>query len=291
VNARSDVPELVQLWSYPVKSCAGVALERAELGPAGPPHDRAFMVVDATGVFRSQRRDPRLAVVVPRVDDAGAQLELRAPGAGGVLVRVDRDGPRRPVTLFGAAYTGIDQGDAVAAWLTGVLGAPSRLVRVPPEHARVTDGLIPGTSGYADSSAVHVVSTASLAGLNERITARGGDPLPMSRFRPNLVVDGWAPHQEDDARELVVGGARLGFTKPAVRCVTTRVDQETGRRAGPEPLRTLADYRRDRERGLLFGAKFAVLRPGAVAVGDEVLVPRWREPTGERPGAPVRTPR
>ncbi|QBI54340.1 MOSC domain-containing protein [Streptomonospora litoralis] len=150
------------LLCYPVKGCAGVALSEARMEAAGLRHDRAFMVVDVAGVFRSQRRDPRLAVIRPEITAGGARLVLRAAGHGAVGVSVDSGGPRRPVELFGTAYTAIDQGDEPAAWLSAVLGASSRLVRVPPEHARATGGLTPGTSGFADSCAVLAVSRASL---------------------------------------------------------------------------------------------------------------------------------
>jgi uncharacterized protein len=82
-----------------------------------------------------------------------------------------------------------------------VLGVPGRLVRVPPEHDRATKGITPGTAGYADCNAVLVLSTASLAALNERVP--GDQAIPLARFRPNIVVDGWAePHTEDRARRL-----------------------------------------------------------------------------------------
>lgn len=262
---------VVALTTFPVKGCAGTALPHAVLTPAGLPHDRAFLVVGPDGRARTQRRDPRLAVVRPEVAPDGARLTLRAPDAPPLTLDVDLTSARREVTLFGAYHGGIDQGDAVAAWLSAVLAAPSRLVRVPPEHDRVTDGRTPGTSAYADSCAVLLVSRASLDALNGRIAARGHGPVPMDRFRPNVVVAGpEEPHAEDVPRLLAIGGAELGFAKRALRCVVTTVDQESGARVGPEPLRTLADYRR-LERGLAFGAKFAVTRPGAVAVGDEVV--------------------
>jgi uncharacterized protein YcbX len=267
---------VVALHTYPVKGCAGTALDAAALTPAGIAHDRSFMVVDDRGVFRSQRRDPRLATIRPEVADDGAALVLRAHGAAPLHVRVDLDAPRRPVELFGAPYRGIDQGDAVAGWLTGVLGTPSRLVRVPPEHDRVTDGETPGTCGYADSGALLLVSRASWAELDRRVAERGAGPVPMDRFRPNVVVDGWAePHVEDRARDVRIGDAELAFAKLAVRCAVTLVDQRTGERAGPEPLRTLADYRRVTAKGVAFGAKFSVLRPGRLAVGDAVVVRWW----------------
>ena len=270
------IPRIVALHTYPIKGCAGVALTDALLTPAGIAHDRTFLVVDERGVFRSQRRDPRLATIRPEVVDEGRELMLHAPGTDALRIAVDLDGPRRPVEMFGDPYRGIDQGDAVAEWLTHVLGSGSRLVRVPPDHDRVTDGETPGTAGYADSGALLLTSRASWVELDRRIVGRDGEPVPMERFRPNVVVDGWVePHVEDQVREASIGDTELGFAKLAIRCAVTLVDQRTGVRVGPEPLRTLADYRRITDKGVAFGAKFSVLRPGRLAVGDELVVRRW----------------
>ncbi|HEX6359129.1 MOSC domain-containing protein [Actinophytocola sp.] len=255
-----------ELYHYPVKGCAGIRVAAGVLGLAGLEHDRRFLVTDPAGTYRSQRRDPLLATIQPAVD--GERLTLSAPGAAAVHVPIDESAPRRPVTLFGDPYTGIDQGEEVAAWLSAVLGTPSRLVLAPPEHQRITDGLTPGTSGYADSCAVHLLSEASLEELNERVDR----PLPMSRFRPNIVVEGWDAYEEDHALRLSTGTVELGYGKPATRCVVAMVDQLTGTRAGPEPLRTLATYRRSAAGGVAFGAKFAVVRPGPIAVGDVLTV-------------------
>ncbi|MDV3123469.1 MOSC domain-containing protein [Mycobacterium sp. 21AC1] len=243
-----------------------------QLTEAGLDHDRTFMVVGPDGTFRSQRRDPRLALIRPVIDTAGRRLGLRADGTDPIDIEVDVEGPRRPVVLFGTTYYGIDQGDEVAQWISHILGADSRLVRVPPEHHRVTGGLTPGISGFADSSPVHLISSESLAQLNAVIADKGGVALPMNRFRPNIVVDGWpGPHREDLARGIVIAGAELGFAKPSIRCVTTMVDQFAGARAGTEPLRSLATYRRTPD-GIAFGAKFSVLRPARLALGDECMV-------------------
>ncbi|WP_226899681.1 MOSC domain-containing protein [Nonomuraea phyllanthi] len=162
------------------------------------------------------------------------------PGIDDLDLRVDTSGERREVESFGRPYLGIDQGDPAAAWLTHVLGHDSRLVRVPPEHHRVTTGRTPGTSGYADSTALFVLSRATLDLLKERLAARG-PPVPMNHFRPNIVVDGWdEPHTEDRAHRIRIGETEFGYAKIAIRCAVTMV----GRKAGPEPLRTLAGYRR-----------------------------------------------
>jgi uncharacterized protein YcbX len=267
---------VVALHTYPIKGCAGIALTSAFLTPAGLAHDRTFMVVDEHGVFRSQRRDSLLATIRPEILDDGRELRLQAPGIDALRVAVDLDGPRRPVEMFGSPYRAIDQGEQVAGWLTRVLGEPSRLVRVPPEHDRVTDGETPGRAGFADSGALLLTSSASWAELDRRIAERGINGIPMDRFRPNIVVDGWTePHTEDQVRELSIGDTELAFAKQAIRCAVTLVDQRTGLRAGPEPLRTLADYRRVPGKGVAFGAKFSVLRPGRLSVGDELVVGRW----------------
>ncbi|MDT0344539.1 MOSC domain-containing protein [Streptomyces litchfieldiae] len=268
--------KIKELYSYPVKGCAGMALGTALMTAAGLAYDRAFMVVDAEGTFRSQRRDPRLALIRPEIDAGGELLTLRGPDAAGAVdVPVVVDDERRDLRLFGKPFTGIDQGEDAAAWLTALLGAPSRLVGVPPDHARVTDGETPGTCGYADSGALHLTTTASLDHLNERITAAGRAPVPMARFRPNVVAAGPGleePHAEDRLRRLTVGAAELAYAKPAIRCAVTLVDQESGDRAGPEPLRTLATYRRHPGGGVAFGVKFSVPRGGKLSVGDELTV-------------------
>ncbi|WP_329326125.1 MOSC domain-containing protein [Streptomyces luteogriseus] len=269
---------VVELSYYPVKGCAGTSVREALLTPAGLAHDRSFMVVSEEGVYRTQRRDPLLAVVRPLITPDGGHLTLTAPGVEPLHLRVDTSGTRQKVDLFGTAYQGIDQGEEAADWLSDRLGVRSRLVRTPPEHDRVTDGLTPGTSGYADSCALHVLSRSTLDLLDSKLTDRGAGPLPADRFRPNLVVDGWDdPHTEDRAHRLRVGTTELGYAKLAIRCAVTLVDQHAGTRAGPEPLRTLAAYRRATQGGVAFGTKYAVLRPGRVAVGDEVEVTVWGE--------------
>lgn len=267
---------VVELSYYPVKGCAGTSATEALLTSAGLAHDRSFMVVSEEGVYRTQRRDPGLAVIRPAITADGKRLTLSAPRTEVLHLRVDTSGARRKVDLFGTAYQGIDQGEAAAEWLSEVLRVRSRLVRVPPEHDRVTDGLTPGTSGYADSSALHVVSRSTLDLLNRKLSGRGTSPLPMNRFRPNIVLDRWdEPHTEDRVRHVRIGDTELGYAKLAIRCAVTLVEQEAGAKAGPEPLRTLAGYRRASEGGVAFGAKFAVLRPGRVSVGDDAAVTAW----------------
>ncbi|MGV9557087.1 MOSC domain-containing protein [Streptomyces sp. NPDC003401] len=254
---------MTALTYYPVKSCAGVPLSGTRITPDGLPHDRAYVITDEAGGPRWQGGDPGMALIVPRLVDDGAGLVLRAPGRDALRVTGKDEADEEVVEVPGQPYGAVDQGAEAAAWVSGVLGRPSRLLRVRP---------VPGGTA-ANDSRLHVVSRASLDLLNRRLAARGAAPLPMNRFRPNVVVDGWdTPHTEDTAARLLVGDARLALTELTVRCAITMVDQETGRRAGPEPLRTLADHRRAQDGGTVFGAYFGVVREGRVAVGDAVEV-------------------
>jgi uncharacterized protein len=253
---------------YPIKECAGIVVEQAEVTSTGLAHDRLFAVVGPDGATTWQGETPRLATVQGRILHQGAKLALSAPGTGELVLDVVVDGASRPVDVDKWPGSGIDQGDEAAEWLSGVLGRPVRLVREPARASRARSG--------ADLTALLVLSLSSLDGLNARIIERGAEPVPMSRFRPNIVISGWPePHTEDRVGRMTIGGTEIGFGELAIRCAVTLVDQSAGVRAGPEPLRTLADYRREPD-GVSFGMKAAVLTPGDIAVGDGVTVTEWR---------------
>jgi uncharacterized protein YcbX len=204
-----------------------------------------------------------MATVRGRVVDGG--LVLSAPGAADLTVGVADGGRVMAVDVEKWQGSGIDQGDEAAEWLSAVLDVPVRLVREPP-------GVRTGT----DPTALLITSQSSLDGLNARIRARGATPVPMNRFRPNVIVTGWADaHTEDQVAGMTVGTAEFGFGELAIRCAITMVDQLAGVRAGPEPLRTLADYRREPD-GVSFGMKASVRTPGHIAVGDPVTITERR---------------
>lgn len=271
VETGEAVARVASLTVFPVKGCAGMAVERRAVTTTGLAGDRQFMVTAPDGRFKTQRRHPLLATVRPHLD--GSRLTLSAGGRPGCAVEVVGDGPRVQVEIFGKSHPAVDQGDEVAAWLSDVLGTASRLVGVTPEHHRPTDGLVPGLSGWADSGSLLLLSRAAADDLSDRAAERTGEPIPIERFRANVVLDGCAAHVEDSLDRVDLGTARLAFAKQAVRCAVVTVDQRTGARVGPEPLETLATYRRTDD-GVVFGAKYTVLAPGEVAVGDELRAVR-----------------
>lgn len=270
-----------ELAYYPVKGCAGTTVDSAQVLGTGLEHDRTFMVVDASdGAFRSQRTHPSMAAIRVEVLDSGAALTLSTEDVEPLRLKVDLDGPRRGVSMFDRPLgTAVDQGDEVAEWFSDALGVKSRLVRVAPGFDRDGWGDTPGKVNFADAHAVLVASTASLDDLNTRITARGdAKTVPMDRFRANIVLSGNdEPHFEDRVRRMTIGSVELAYSVRAMRCAVPLVDQTTGHRAGPEPIRTLSTYRREPEYGnkVSFGAKNAVVCEGVVSVGDAVDVAEW----------------
>jgi MOSC domain-containing protein len=263
------------LFLYPVKSCAGTPLHVAEIGPRGILHDREFMVTYPNGRFVTQRELPHLAQIRPTI--AAATLAFAAPGMPTVTISPTDTGPRREVVVWRDTVIGVDQGALIADWLSTFLETPVRLVRMPADTVRAVDPqFAPRSSdqvGFADGYPLLLISEESLDDLNSRLSS----PLPMNRFRPNVVVRGaGTPYAEDEWAELRIGDVRFNGVKTCARCAITTTDQVTAER-GSEPLATLAGYRRI-ERGVLFGQNLVHAAPGRIAIGDRLTVCAFTEP-------------
>lgn len=257
---------VVALSIYPVKSCRGVALERATLERAGFRHDRRWMIVDAEGTFVTQRTEPRLACVEVAIED---DLLLRAPH--GPPLRVPLSPPtsasRRRVRVWRSELEAIDCGANASAWLSDFLGARVSLVAMPADAERVVNPTYASAGdivSFADAFPLLLASTASLDELNARLA----EPVPMDRFRPNIVISGCAPWAEDTWTRIRIGDVPMRVAKPCDRCVVTTTDQRTGER-GVEPLRTLATFRK-RGNDVLFAQNCLHDTLGTIAVGDRV---------------------
>jgi uncharacterized protein YcbX len=256
------------LFVYPVKSCAGVAVKKAHVGATGFELDRRWMVVGADGGFVTQREQPKLALV--RVKVGEDRLLLEAPGLRVLEVPLLREpGPTVKVRVWKDESAALDEGQAAAEWFSTHLGSTARLVRLADDDARPlgTPSAQPGDRlSFADAYPFLLVSEASLDGLNRRLSI----PVTMDRFRPNIVITGCGPHHEDRWRRARIGEVDFRFAKPCARCVITTTNQATGER-GREPLQTLATYRK-RDGEVLFGQNLVHGRRGIVEVGDRVVV-------------------
>jgi len=236
------VVTLAGLFVYPVKSCRGIGLDAATLTDAGLERDREWMIVTPDGRFLTQREEPRLACIATRLESDA--LWLCAPGAAPLEVPFRRVGTATEVVVWRDRCRAHDEGAAAARWLEEFLGRSLRLVRFDDTHRRRSDGAwtgdTPAFARFADGFAMLAISRASLDDLNARLNK----PLPMNRFRPNLVLDGLLPYGEDGLAEFGAGDdIRLRAVKPCTRCVITTTDQDTGKVDGVEPLATLKTYR------------------------------------------------
>lgn len=264
----TDRPRVARIFVYPVKSLGGIELTECAVEERGLRHDRRWMLVDADGIFMSQRKFPHLSRVEVRLDPESLRLEFeRMPPL--IVPLAPSGGEAREVQVWRSVCPAIAVGLEADAWCSEVAGQPCRLVFMPdstrrpvnPQHAGPDDIV-----SFADGYPLLVISEASLAELNARLSSS----LPMDRFRPNLVVTGVPAHAEDEWRRMELPDAVLYGSKPCARCVVTTIDQARGQLSGPEPLRTLAGYRRDADGDVLFGQNLLVRRTGLIRVGDEI---------------------
>jgi uncharacterized protein YcbX len=252
---------------YPIKSCAGVSLRESLLIETGLEFDRAWMVVDDTGRFVSQRELSRMALIMPTLKHS--EVVLRAPGMLALHLAIDAvEWPTR-VTVWNDEVAAYDMGDLAAQWFSDFLGQKLRLVRFDPEQKRLSNrkwtGDIEAENAFSDGFPVLVASEASLADLNQRLQAQGKPAVTMARFRPNLVLSGLEAYEEDHLDEIAFetpeGPLRLKLVKPCARCPIPNVDPQTGER-GHEPLDTLTTYRANPvvDGGITFGMNAVIVQ-------------------------------
>lgn len=258
---------LTEIWVYPIKSLGGVRVDRWQVRPKGLAYDRRWMLVDAEGKFMTQRVYPVMALFKVRFEEGGLMVthgdqSLDIPfglseGAGERVVIWDDTVEAREVSR------------RHSAWFSALLGMECRLVFFPEENARPVDPLYSVQDehvGLADAYPLLIIGQGSLDDLNTRLD----EPVPMNRFRPNLVFTGGDAFEEDTWREFTVGNNRFVAVKPCARCVLTTVNQLTAER-GAEPLRTLATYRK-RDNKIYFGQNLVSLDAEEISTGMPVTV-------------------
>ncbi|MFJ3857304.1 MOSC domain-containing protein [Streptomyces sp. NPDC090085] len=264
------------LHVHPVKSVAGFAPDAVAVEPWGLSGDRRWALIDTEGTVLTQRRHARLALAAARPAGAG-RIAVTAPGMAELVVEEPEPGPLEPVTLFGKKVDTVVAARSAGDWFSAYLGEPVRLVHMDDPAVRRPvdpDYALPGeTVSLADGYPLLIATLASLDALNSLI-AQGDHPeegpLPMDRFRPNVVVSGAEAWAEDGWRRVAIGDAVFRGARECGRCVVTTTDQATAER-GKEPLKTLARHRRI-GKSLAFGRLLVPLRLGTLRVGDEVRV-------------------
>lgn len=261
--------QLTGLFIYPIKALGGIALNESPVTTRGLAYDRRWMLVDAEGVFISQRDYPLLSLVKMQLD--GDHLVVDAS-------HLDMEQLHVPLhqTHFNGSWEVQVWDDfcqaalvdpEADAWFSKVLGSPCHLVYMPDTTHRQIDERYgnPGEPvSFADGYPCLITGEASLRDLNSRLA----QPVTMNRFRPNLVFSGDEPFAEDTWQVFHIGNTAFRAVKPCARCEVTTIDPLTGRR-GKEPLATLAQFRRQGHK-VLFGMNCIpeVTDGATVRIGD-----------------------
>jgi len=266
---------LSEINIYPIKSCKGIILTESRIERRGLEYDRRWMLVDRNDWFVTQREYPKLASIRTAVDTGQLTVESEAGDRLAIPLRPAK--PKRAAVRIwknrvrAEAYNG-----EINEWFSDVLGATLRLVYMPDTTERLAhapynvhgDDVV----SFADGYPFFLLSEGSLADLNSRL----GQPVPMTRFRPNFVVSGTEPFAEDGWRKLKIGKNMFYGVKLCGRCVITTIDQTNGIKTGPDPLKTLGKYRTMKvgsKMKIAFGQNLiAESEGGVVRVGDKVVV-------------------
>ncbi len=259
------------LTYYPIKACRGFDLTESHIERRGLVNDRRMMVVTPEGEQVTQREYAKLALVIPTLKND--LLSLSAPKFNSIQFAIQKTGNARPVNIWHTkGVNAIDQGDESARWLSDWLGAPMRLVHITDGVQRKLnpDFAVHANdhTGFADGYPILIASEASLQDLNSRLDA--SRPLPMNRFRPNIVVKDCGPFEEDTWKRIRIGGVEMALVKPCDRCVVTTIDKETLEQS-KEPLKTLNTYRKQIG-GVMFGMNIIPLNEGQIKTGMSVEI-------------------
>lgn len=265
---------IASLHIYPVKSLGGFSVAEARTTDRGFEHDRRWMLVDGNGRFLSQRELPTMACLhCTPLADGFRVTDIRGGGALDLPWGIT-EGASVDATVWNDTVRVIATPEEATAWFTHRLGAPCTLVFMPDSTQRSVDpAYATGITSLGDGFPYLILSQASLDDLNGRIAS--AQPLTMDRFRPNIVIAGGSAYQEDGWQAITIGKTGFSLVKPCARCAIPTTDQNTGER-GPEPLRTLAGFRRGTARngspGVFFGVNAMAEAGSVVRVFDTVHI-------------------
>lgn len=266
-----------ELRIHPIKGLKRTLLDTMEIVKTGPLHDRQFMLVDANNQFMSQRTHPQMATIDVVIQNKGVILTI--PNQAPLSFQYDEQhGQSFEASIWKDTVKVVELSHQASRGLTEFLGTPCKLVAMMPTHKRLLAEKYSPTRehevAFADAFPFLLISQASLDDLNGRLEI----PVPMDRFRPNIVVNGCAPYEEDTWEVIQIGDIIFDLPKSCSRCLVTTVNQETGvqeKEKGKNPLKALALYR-NTEKGILFGQNMMHRSLGAISKGQVLTVLKRR---------------
>ncbi|SEJ39339.1 hypothetical protein SAMN05192553_103649 [Cyclobacterium xiamenense] len=257
------------LYIYPIKSLGGISLSGSKVHQSGLQHDRQWMLVDAQGTFMSQRSLPHMALLQVSLSEDGLYLTHKLQKGSGLHIPFSADtGRLLEVRIWDDSVDALEVDPAADEWFSDMLHTSCKLVKMSSSHKRWLKKKYQVNQehvGFADSMPFLIIGQSSLDDLNKRLDT----PVPMDRFRPNMVFTGGPAYVEDGWDRFFLGSVPFKITKPCARCVMTTVDQQRGTK-NREPLYTLSRYRKLGKK-VLFGQNGIALDEGYITCGDAIL--------------------
>jgi uncharacterized protein YcbX len=265
-----------QIWIYPIKSLPGIRLKEAVLTDRGIALDRRWMLTDSSGRFISQRQYPQLSQFVVTLTDNEFQISTKDNLTNICKIPLyPQNGKTRIVTVWDDQVEALNPSEAIDEWFSQVLGFEVYLVYMPDETKRLVNPKYAQNDeivSFADGYPLMLIGQSSLDDLNSRLLEK----VEMRRFRPNLVVEGALPFEEDQWQQLLINeNVQLIHAKPCARCVMVNIDPDSGHKSN-EVLKTLSTYRRVQEK-VMFGQHWFIRQPGVIKENDQVLITITKE--------------
>lgn len=267
--------QVSQLYIYPIKSLGGIALQTADITDRGFKYDRRWMLIDSNNRFISQREVAEMALLRVSIAESGLEVfHVSNPADVFEIPFGPYNGVSVPVTVWDAGCNATLVNEEANNWFSNKLKIDCRLVYMNDQDKILIDetyNINNSINSFSDGFPILIASEASLIDLNSRLN----EPLPMNRFRPNLVISGSKAFEENEMKEFAIGDIHFFGVKPCARCVITTIDQSTAVK-GKEPLKTLATYRNYNNK-ILFGENVIAMQTGTISVGDKVQVLQTKE--------------
>lgn len=268
---------LSEINIYPIKSLGGISLGEAIVEDKGLRLDRRWMLVDKKGEFLTQREYHSMATLKVALEIDSLKVTAKNGDSIFVPLSENESGEEKRVTVWGSKLKARIAENKINEWFSNALQTDCELVQMNANSKRIVSPFyavrkFQDEVSFADGYPVLLIGEGSLEDLNSKLE----NPVPMNRFRPNLVVKNAEAFAEDNWKKIKIGESLFHLVKPCARCVMTTIDQETGISDGKDPLKTLATYRlvkRAGESKINFGQNLIAENAGAkVKIGDKVEI-------------------
>lgn len=265
-----------QLFIYPIKSLGGIELFSVDVGDRGFKYDRRWMLVDENNRFMTQRDTLEMALLKTSFHKDSLQVIFKNNVSENILIPLTI-GNRKKITvsIWDDSCDAIEPGDLFNEWFSDILRKKCKLVYMPDDSLRKVDGTYAANeeiTAFSDGYPILLIGQSSLDDLNSRLK----DPVPINRFRPNMVFTGSRAFEEDEFQQFTIGAINFMGVKLCGRCVMTTIDQHKGIK-NKEPLQTLSTYRQANNK-IYFGQNLLHTGTGMINVHDKVNVLKRKEP-------------